>query len=346
MNRRLQWLLAVSGVLAVGLSVAIAIRIQTWPCGRWDEQSGCVAAVRLDTRELGFVPGTLNVGFESFDLSAGAETILIGLNGYRQNPTGANNHDYGGILALFNARTGQLIRVLREVDGLEQRAFGTAPMREVALSPDGQLAASFSTGATDNGLLVQRTFDGTIVDWVIESEAPPEWGFSCGASLDFSPNNQFLECGNSVYTISDGTKTGLTEPRLSDLSVWRLGRAPDGTVVDEEGIRRTDGETIPLRSPLQFSDSAYKTFMFAPNSQWFLEAESVYQVQGIWSIVPPPFRRLSTIQVWNIDAELQRTLFTNKRFSLLAWSRDSQYFAVLNEDLTVQIFRAPDSPEE
>lgn len=345
MSRKFQWWLVAGGTLAVGLSVAIAMRLLTLPCGGWDKQSGCVTTVRLDTRALDFVPGTLTVGFESLDLSVGAETILVGLNGYRQNPTGEGERDYDGVLALFNARTGQLIRVLREVDGLELSVTSASPMREVALSPDGQLAASFSIGATENGLLVQRTSNGAIVNRV-ESESPPELLVSCEASLDFSSDNQFLECGNSVYTISDGTETGLVEPRLSDLSVWRFGRAPDGTVVDDAGIRRTDGEILPLRSPLHLSDSAYRTFMFAPNSQWFLEAESVYQLQGIWNIVPPPFRRLSAIQVWNVDAELQHVLFTHKRFSLLAWSRDSQYFAMLNEDLTVQVFRAPDSPTE
>ncbi|MEL7082869.1 MAG: WD40 repeat domain-containing protein [Cyanobacteria bacterium J06597_1] len=352
MNRTVRWLFVAGSILATGVG-AIAIRVQTWPCGHWDDNSGCVTNVRLDTQDLGFEPKTLNASYRSFDLSAGGDIVLVGLDGYRRDPSG-DERNYYGVLALFDTRNGELIRVLREIKGFDGGISHVSPIRELALSPDGQLAASYAIDPNENGLIVQRTSDGAIVNRVLEGEVPPNEIHSCTGALDFSTDNQFLECGSSLFGLSDGTATSIVGsdgryryPRLSDFSVLFSGTAPDGTNVGRGEVRRANGDSIPLQSSLYLYDSAYRTFMFAPNSEWFLDAQVAYEdARGVRFFVPPPFRRLSAIQVWNVDTDLQRTLFTNKRFSRLAWSRDSQHFAVLNEDFTVQVFQAPDSPAE
>ncbi|MEL7477030.1 MAG: hypothetical protein AAGJ55_12515, partial [Cyanobacteria bacterium J06555_12] len=79
MNRTVRWLFVAGSILATGVG-AIAIRVQTWPCGHWDDNSGCVTNVRLDTQDLGFEPKTLNASYRSFDLSAGGDIVLVGLD--------------------------------------------------------------------------------------------------------------------------------------------------------------------------------------------------------------------------------------------------------------------------
>ncbi|MEM9534727.1 MAG: hypothetical protein AAGA40_03540 [Cyanobacteria bacterium P01_E01_bin.45] len=340
MNRKLQWCLAIGGALAVVVGGAVVIRNQMLPCGWFDRSSGCVASAQLDIQDFGFIPDTVESSYGSFDLSAGAETVLVSLEGLRPDSTGERRHGYE-VLALFDTQSGDLIRVLR---GVENRAERYSDIFEVALSRDGQLAASVATDANEQTLLVQRTSDGTIVHQLISDESL----FSeCGGQLDFSPDNQLLQCGFNLYRLANGSLTLITDlladdnshPRLSDYSVSNRAIAPNGTVVDFNAIEQTDGNRTPLQFSPQLDNAIRRALMFAPDNTRFLEVQRANQPpRGFLSLFQPE----SSITVWNVDAEILSVLTTPTRVRRVAWSRDSQHFALLTNGLTVQVFNAPE----
>lgn len=110
-------MLSVLGGLTVSFGVSWYIQSNRLPCGRFDSISGCVSSIKLQVDELQFDDGTVKINYQSFDLSSGAEVVLVGLQGNRkeQDSEGNTYNRLYAIVALFNARNGKLIRILREL---------------------------------------------------------------------------------------------------------------------------------------------------------------------------------------------------------------------------------------
>ncbi|MDB9527875.1 hypothetical protein PN498_17905 [Oscillatoria sp. CS-180] len=357
MKYPIRWFLGASCILSVGVGTAIALRMMYWPCGRWETESGCVASVRLQTQALGFEEDTVQVNFRSFDLSTGADTVLVGLGGVRQDSSGQNR--YYAVLALFDARNGTLIREIRAIKGNVRAVWQDgddtgARTVEIALSPDGQLAASYGMGEGENRLLVQQTSDGQIVKEFPRGDPDDEnLVNNCISQLDFTADSRSLQCGSVLYDLDNRNYTSLSDsngnykfPRAADFHGGRYALAPDGTRFDRDGIVQPSGAQFPLESDLKVLDDV-GNLAFSPNSQLVLEVRSNrYSARGFRRLIPSPFRRLSGIAVWNREAELQHLFFANQRYDEVAWSRDSEFFALLSQNLTLQTFRAPSLKEE
>lgn len=346
-------ILSILGGLAISLGVAWYIQVNRWPCSRFDSGSGCVSSVKLQVDELQFEKGTVQINYESLDLSSGAEIALVGLQGNRkeQDAEGKTYNRLYAIVALFNTSNGKLIRVLRELksspDYNSVPENGTVWTEDMALSPDSSLAASYGTGENENSLIVQRTADGSKVKTIFErSDAAIR---SCYSMLDFSQDNQVLQCRGTLYWLNSDQYQRLVDndgqyiyPFIADYASLFKATAPDGTRVRGK-FKLTFPNTTSrqVQSPLKLSDDALHNFMFSPDSQLFIEGYTDSKVNGLQHLIPPPFRRLSAIAVWTRNAELKRMFFTNQGYRSLAWSRDNQNFALAYSDLSLQVFKAP-----
>lgn len=348
-------LLSVLGLLAVSLGVAWYVRANSWPCGRFDSTSGCVSSIKLQVDTLDFEDGNIWLDqFSSLDLSSGAEVALVGLRGNRQeqDTEGKTYNRLYAIAALFNTRNGKLIRVLRELKGSPN--YETIPVddivltQDMALSPDGSLAASYGIGENENSLIVQRTADGSKVKTILEYEGSTRRR-GCHSMLDFSQNNQVLQCRGILYWLDSDQSKRLVDkdgqyiyPFIADYTSLSEATAPDGTRVSGRfELTLPNTEPKQINSPLKLSDDALRSFMFSPDSQLFIEKHTDSKVNGLRHLIPPPFRRLGAIAIWTRDAELKRMFFTNQSYRNLAWSRDNQYFALIYKDLSLQVFKTP-----
>lgn len=347
-------MLSVLGGLTVSFGVSWYIQSNRLPCGRFDSISGCVSSVKLQVDELQFDDGTVKINYQSFDLSSGAEVVLVGLQGNRkeQDSEGNTYNRLYAIVALFNARNGKLIRILRELKSApnheriqENRTVWT---EEIALSPDGSLAASYGIGKNENSLIVQRTADGSKVKTIFERSDFRRRG--CLSRLDFSQDNQVLQCNSTLYRLDSDRYKRLVDkdeqyiyPFIADYAPLLFSAtAADGTRVgDRAELVLPNTDPKPLNSPLRMPDDALQHFMFSPDSQLFIEGYRGSKVKGLQHLVPLPFRRLSAIAIWTRNGELKRIFFTNQSYRNLAWSRDNKYFALVYKDLSLQVFKAP-----
>lgn len=351
MKRRI--ILSLLSGLAVSLGVVWYIQVNRWPCGRFDSKSGCVSSVKLQVDKLRFEHRTVKINYQSFDLSSGAEVTLVGLQGTRkeQDVEGKTYNRLYAIAALFNTRNGKLIRILRELKGAPN--YETIPVddvvltRDMALSPDGSLVASYGIGENENSLIVQRTADGSVVKTIFERSDSARRG--CHSMLDFSQDNQVLQCRGTLYWLNSDQYQRLVDndgqyiyPFIADYASLYKATAPDGTRVRGK-FKLTFPNTTSrqVQSPLKLSDDALHNFMFSPDSQLFIEGYTDSKVKGLQHLIPPPFRRLSAIAVWTRNAELKRMFLTNRSYRSLAWSRDNQHFALVYSDLSLQVFKTP-----
>ena len=359
------------GLLAASFGIAWYIRVNYWPCGRFDSTSGCVSSVKLQTEVLGFEDENIRLNFRSLDLASGGETALVGFRGIRveQGTKGQTDkrHLYA-IVALFNTRDGRLIRVLRELKGgskeddgeaynePDDRLFdGVSLTQDVALSEDGSLAASYGIGENENSLIVQRTADGSKVKTIFARRDSARRG--CYSMLDFSKDNKVLQCRSTLHWLDSDQYKRLVDkegnyiyPFIADSSLTTNAVAPDGTriryrfsALSRSGFMVTAPGSVSKRIEprLNLPGDADHDFMFSPDSQLFMEGYTNLEVNGIQHLMPPPFRKLSGVAIWTRNAELKRMFFTNKRYRNFSWSRDSKHFALLNTDLSLQVFKAP-----
>ena len=171
--------------LLLGAATAFYVRANTWPCGRFDRSSGCVRSVKLDVEAVGLEPRTTSINYRSFDLGPTAAVALVDLQGLDLQGLDLRERRYRGdeppyyrtVVALFSSKSGEPIRVLRDLSG--SRVSGSYNQNEgtgsgeLALSPDGSLAASLAWARdnygnlTENSLIVQRTSDGGLVKTVL-----------------------------------------------------------------------------------------------------------------------------------------------------------------------------------
>ena len=360
-------LLGVATIIFVG----VYVRANTWPCGRFDRWSGCVRSVKLDVGAVGLEPGA-RASYRALDLSAGGESVLVGLRGTRAD--GAQPATHHAVLALFDTRDGSVIQVLRDLEGNEQRRYdddwGATAIEEAALSQDGSLVASYAFGKNENSLIVQRT-NGRVVTTVFEIDSDEAYG--CTAMLEFSPDNQVLQCGSRLTHLETGETTDLDVdgryqfPFYADFAAGEVATAPDGTRAEDTirdlflpndltpaemnariddyylantfSLRPLDAEPVTVASPLELFD-ARRDFVFSPDSQHLFEGYYAYrEARGVRRFVPPPFRRLGAVGIWKAqNPELLTRFFTNKRFYSAAWSRDGAYVGLLNQDLSLDVF--------
>jgi len=323
-----------------------------------------VSSVQLQVDALGFEDANIRADFVSLDLSSGGETALVGFRGLRveQNAQEETYKRLYGIVALFNTQNGKLIRILRELEGArnddripdDQLFDGVVLTQDVALSPDGSLAASYGIGENENSLIVQRTADGSKVKTILERRDSARRG--CYSMLDFSKDNKVLQCRSTLHWLDSDQHKRLVDkdgnyiyPFIADSSI-RYAVAPDGTKIryrsstlSSSGLMVTAPGNAPQRIEplLNLPGNADHNFMFSPNSQLFIEGYTNHKINGIQHLLPSPLRRLSAVAIWTRNAQLKRIFSTNKRYRNLAWSRDSKYFALINQDLSLQVFKAP-----
>lgn len=374
LKKQMFW--GLSALLASGVAAYWYIRVSTFPCGRFDSTSGCVSSVKLQTDELGFADGEkIEVSYNSFDLASGAGVVAVGLHSTDSTSGIESRTPKRAIVALFNAQDGRLIRVMRRLQGEYSRS------EEVALSPDGTLLASYALGDNENSLIVQRTGDGSLVKIIYETSdrtvinclamldfSTDNSTLQCGSTLyrldrneerSIFKNHQFIVPSVTLAEFSPG------------------GRAPDGTTVegdyfqekkildrlspqereaklqslgDNRGyvLTKPGSEPILFGSPLELFDSSFDRvffspdIIFSPDSRLFIGTYTAYrEARGMRRFVPPPFRQLTAIAIWTRDAELKNSFFTNRRDREIAWSRDSQHFATIDDDFSVKVFKAP-----
>lgn len=222
-------------------------------------------------------------------------------------------------------------------------------MREVALSKDGSLVASYAIGENENSLIVQRTNDGSLVKTIYAMYGEnASYKFDCTAMLDFSPDNKALQCGSTLYQLDSNKKKSLVDnngkyifPFFADFSAGSNAFAPDGTSIDYRKLYIPGFKPKVIKSPFNLFDSM-EQMEFSPDSKHFIQAQvAYYKARGQRFFTPPPFRKLSAVAIWNRNGQLQQTFFTNNRYREIAWSRDSKYFALINNDLSLQIFKVP-----
>ena len=393
--------LALVLALFLGAATAFYVRANTWPCGRFDRSSGCVSSVKLDVEAVGLEPRTTSINYRSFDLGPTAAVALVGLTGVGLTGVGLTGVELTGeainpgdeplyyrtVVALFSSETGEPLRVLRDLSGsrvsgsyIQNEGTGSG---ELALSPDGTLAASLAWARdgggnlTENSLIVQRTSDGGLVRTVYDG-AGAERIYDCTTMLEFSPDNQFLQCGSRLINLETGEATDLAVdgyyqfPLYADFAAGEAATAPDGTRVDDSlsdlflpntltpeeinariddyylantfSLQSLDAEPVIVASPLELFDSLHN-FVFSPDSQRLFEGYYAYrEARGVRRFVPPPFRRLGAVGIWTTEKpELLTRFFMNKRFYSAAWSRDGAYIGLLNQNLSLDVF-AVDTP--
>jgi hypothetical protein len=323
---RRRWLRFGAFVLLVGFLIVWLIRAATWPCGPLDQNSGCVSSVKLDIAAVGLDPATAAVGWLSFDLSPGGRLALVGMSGPVE--TG-----WRSVLALFDAKTGGLVRVLDEEDrpgGAEDDLI----ISGAALSPDGSLAAGLlyerRDGARLSKLVVYTVSDGRILRTLREGD----WTFDCTSMLDFTNDNKQLQCGFELFDLANGTTTSVLKdqdvvyPVPADFP-GDFARAPDGTRVD----------AFTFNPRLQLFD-ATDTFSFAPDSVGLLQTRRAHRpVRGLRQFTPPVLRAMSAVALWDGKAAaLDRSFQTNRWYVRSAWSRDSAFFGFVTGDLRLEVF--------
>jgi hypothetical protein len=334
-----------AGLFGISLAGAAAwfIRGESWPCGYLDKTSGCVSSTALNVSALGLDPTGTKVDYTAFDIGPDAKVALIGF-------TGPSEDRYRSVLATFDTRTGEPIRVLRDMRGgkLEDKESTRSGFDHIALSADGSLAASWGWGNRDTAdyefkLLVQNTSDGSIARVVYDLKRDQR--AFCSGVFDFTPDNRKLQCGSTVIDLATGEEASLSKdgnyvyPAYGDFSAG-MAIAADGTEVRYDTLRRLGGDRIALKSPLRLVDSV-QDYAFSPDSKHFLESYRAHREnRGARLYTPPVFRKLSAIAVWNADTrKLERSFFTNARYWRVAWSRDGAYFGMVNRDMTLQMFR-------
>lgn len=343
-------------VLAVCLGFVWYIQLNRWPCGHFESASGCVSSVKLQVDALKLERDSIKIDHRSLDLSSGAEFVVVGLSGVRtEQDTKEQTRKYrSAMVALFNVDDGSLIRIIHEFKGDDY-----ALTEGVALSYDGSLVASYGQEGNKISLIVRRTADGSEVTSIFKrygkevTSIIKGYLFACIGMLDFSQDNQALQCGDILFPLNSTQHRSLSHkgefvyPMIADSSSSNRAIAPDGTQVEEnfdwveKKVKLTvSGATSKLvDSPFDLVD-AKRNLMFSPNSKFFIEGYRVHnQIRGKRRFKLPLFRRLSAIAIWTHDGKLKRKFFTNKRYSQVAWSRDSKYYTLIHQDLTLQVFQ-------
>lgn len=345
-------LLNTLSLLFTSLGIAWYVRANTWVCGRFDFTSGCASSVKLQIDKLSLERDSIDINYRSFDLSSGAKFALVGLKGVRsqKDVNGQINKRHYAVLALFNTQDGSLIRVLRELKGelLSVSEDGSVNTFEVALSRDGSLVASYAIGENENSLIVQRTNDSSLVKTIYDLHGKNgNYVYHCTTMLDFSPDNKALQCGSTLTLLDSNKQKSLSVngeyvfPFFADFSAGSHATAPDGASIDYKELSIPGSKLKVIESPLDLFDSM-EQMVFSPDGKHFIQAQVAYhEARGERFFTPPPFRRLSGVAIWNRNGQLKRTFFTNNRYREIAWSRDSKYFALINKDLSLQIFQVP-----
>jgi WD40 repeat protein len=323
---RRSWWLPALFVIVVVLTAVWFTRAAMWPCGALDGSSGCLSHVALDLDAAGLDPATARPGWLAFDLGPGAEIALV-------TASGPTTNGGRGVLALFDTRTGGLIRLLHAED-FPNGDPGFEPASEAALSPDGTRAAAAIRSRSDQGAPLQLRIYDTRTGDTVRTLAAQEFGPDCTAMLDFSPDGAKLQCGFTVYDIETGQASSALNdddmllPMFADFPPG--GRAPDGTVV-----RPTD---LPMRTNIFDADA---TTHFAPDSIGLVEVWRAYREnrgQRWWT--PSVFRYLSSVGVWDGQTKtLLRRIYANERYEATTWSRDGSHFGFVSDDFHLTVFR-------
>jgi hypothetical protein len=319
------WVMPVFVVAA--LAAIVSVRMAMWPCGGLDRVSGCISRVALDMAELGLDPATARVDWNAFDLGPGAGQALVGISG----PGGAG---WRGVLALFDARTGALIRVVADAE-LADADLDQPFVSEAAFSGDGtMIAAGFFDWEASEVSMALKVF--ALAEGAMTSELPMDFsnGRECQTMLDFSPDGMRLQCGGTVYDLATLQATsaydadGMMLPMYAEFPPGE--RAPDGTVV-----RSID---LPTRTTIFDGDAG---MYFAPDSVGLLEVWRAYREnrgQRWWT--PAPFRELAAVGVWDGQTvTLQRRFYANERYLATAWARDGGHFGFVSEDFHLSVFQ-------
>lgn len=335
-----------AGAAAVGLLATTAwfARAETWPCGRLDRGDACVGSTRLDVAALGLDPGTARADFRSFDLGPGARTALVGL-------TGRSGERHRTVLALFDTRTGDPIRILRDLAGgsLADTPDAQSAVDGAALSPDGTRAVSWAWGTRTNGvaendLRVQDTADARVVK--VLSQGTPRGERPCSATVGLSPDNTEVQCAGTVTDLGSGATRSLWDgdrpltPRYAGFAGGFFAIAADGTRVEGGQLVRPGEQPAALLPRVTITDEGVGAWAFSPDSRRLLDAHAAYpENRGTRRFTPAPLRTLGVIGVWDVrTAALDRTLTLNERFDQVAWARDSGHFAIVTRDLDLRVF--------
>lgn len=312
------WLVGLALLVVVAAAVWI-VRAALWPCGALDRTSGCVSSVTLDVAALGLSPADTYVEARNLDLGPDAGVALVGLKTLKDG-------EWRVLLAVFDAGSGQPVRVLSETTGAEPW------MGEIALSPDASLAAAVISQGGSTALEVYRLADGSLVRRLWEDASS---GRDCVSMLDFGADGRMLQC----YTLAHDLETGATESLVDDNGDFRFPilaafsamgtRAPDGT-----DVRLAD-----LNAGLELFDSLQRAF-FASDSQGLLSLRIAHGTnRGQRLYTPPGFRRMAAVTVWDGQTlEIQREFYANQRYRWAAWSQDAKLFGLLTSDLRLDIF--------
>jgi hypothetical protein len=319
------WPILIGAVVMVG-AVAWGIRSATWPCGALDSNSGCVQRVTLDVAAVGLDAATARVDWNGFDLGPGGKVALVGLNG----PGGRG---WRGTLALFDAQTGALIRLLAERESGDDD-LDYPSTSEAAISPDGtQVAVGLYDSESEEFTMTLQVFD--IADGAVVATLPATFGSGrdCLNMLDFSPDGTKLQCGHSVHDLVTGEVTSALGPDDMMLPMYAEfvpgDRAPDGTVVQMSDL--------PSRSEIFDADAS---IVFAPDSVGMLEVWRAYHTaRGQRGWTPEPFRYWSGVGVWDGQTKtLLRRFYANDRYMAEAWARDGSHFGFVSDDLYLTVF--------
>jgi hypothetical protein len=324
-------LLAALGVMAA-LTAVWLIRIETWPCGALDRTSGCVSSVKLDVAALGLDPETATLTWNSFDLAAGGNTALVGIIGSTRDRARL-------VLAIFDTETGAVVRVLEDKTATSPEDYNV-DIADAALSPDGLLAAatvSWREGDLSYDVLaVYSVTDGSLLKTLAKRvEVRDDEKFDCLGLLDFSADGAKLQCFERIYDLVDGGVTPLPKtdgqwnfPILADSVA--SGLAPDGTTF----------RSLDVDLPIDVYDGLAWPY-FAPDSVGLLTVSVVWPrniPQQFY--LPAVFRQNSAVILWNSKTkQAQRSFYSNRRYVLKAWSRDSAWFGFVTGDLRLEVFK-------
>ncbi len=332
------WLLTALAVAAI-LAAIWFIRAATWPCGALDRSSGCVSSVTLDVAALGYDPDVAWISWRGFDLSADGEIAVV--------PIWQNYSDSRrSTLALFNAETGAMLRIL--YDDTVSRSFprGNTMIGEVALSPDGSLvAAATLTGSSGDEIGTLSVYDTTDGGLSKTLKLPEEEFLGCNGRLDFSTDGTKLQCGDDLHDLATGTVSSLLRngevvyPVPADEFFMQNATAPDGTRIDMWDVGS------PVRAVFRNHENPPEASagwaVFAPDSAGLLEVWVVDRDTFRYPFyVPAVFRVMSGVAIWDGKTrQLQGSFYSNRRYRFSAWSRGSTYFGFVSDDFQLEVFR-------
>lgn len=316
-------LLAFLVALAAG---AWFLRAAYWPCGGLDTSSGCVSTAVLDVGSLGLDPGATQVEYQGFDLGPAGGVALVALK--EQTPEGARI-----VLALFDGRTGSLLRSLAERRGRGAEAY----VAQVALSADAALAAAVITAEVDGemqtSLDVYRVADGSLVKsiWTVRGD---ERAY-CTSMLAFSPDGRKVQCFTQVHDLESGVVETVTDA----VGNFRYPIFAGFAGMDAVAPDGTRAVLADLPTPLPLFDSDRWARFTSDSASILILSRAYRENRGQRLYTPPVFRRLAAVELWDGKSrQYQRGFYANRRYQLASWSQDAALFGLISDDLHLDLF--------